>query len=89
MPSPKRRATAGPPQPRLTSGTAGPVWLGMSRVLRIEFGWKLRLGTVRAYHKPWYEVALDDGATLKLRGRDLASMLIFAPVDFKNPTFFY
>ena len=61
----------------------------MSRVLRIEFGWKLRLGTVRAYHKPWYEVALDDGATLKLRGRDLASMLIFAPVDFKNPTLFH
>jgi len=49
----------------------------------------MRFGTVRAYCKPWYEVALEDGTVLKVRGRQLATVLIFAPADFRNPMLFH
>ena len=82
LPSRKRKATAGPPQPRLTTGVAGPVWLGISRVLQVDRWGRMRFGTVRSFCKPWFEVVFDDSETLKMRGKDLAAILIFVPADF-------
>jgi hypothetical protein len=50
----------------------------------------MRFGTVQAYHKPWYAVLFDGEAEeRKMRGRELAGLLLFEPADFRNPMLFH
>lgn len=69
-------------------GAAGPVWLGASRVVLVPAG-QPTFGTVVSFCRPWFEVRLDAGQILKMRGRELAGCLIFQPADFFNPLLFH
>ena len=45
----------------------------------------MQFGTVRAYHKPWYAVLFDGEVDeRKMRGRELAGLLLFEPADFRK-----
>lgn len=88
LPRTSRKRKARAPSPRQTSGAAGPVLLGVSRVVR-SVGPAASFGTVISYCRPWYEIRIDGGASLKLQGADLARHLIFAPNDFFDPALFH
>jgi hypothetical protein len=75
-------------RPRRTTGAAGLVVLGASRVAYCNGG-AMVLGTVTAWHNPWFEVSLDGGRSVRLRKHDVAPALLFTPAEFFDPRRFF